>query len=88
MWNLIACSLYETSLAVCSQGSKLMASQRTMSGQNGDLTSQKLKCFNDIYVLLNFFLSQAFFSFFFQLRWHTLPYPETKEKFKLPELNN
>ena len=40
------------------------------------------------YVVVNF-LSQVIFAFvLFQLYYHTLPHPKTKEKQKLPEIKN
>ena len=42
-----------------------------------------------VYVVVNFFLSQLISIFpLFQLHLHTLPYPKTKEKQKLPEKEN
>ena len=41
-----------------------------------------------IYVVVNL-LSQVSFTFLLlQIHWHTLPYPKTKEKQKLPEIKN
>ena len=42
----------------------------------------------NVYVVVDF-LSQVIFIFLlFQLHLHTLPYPKTKEKQKLPEMKN
>ena len=43
---------------------------------------------NFIYVVVNFFIADNFYFPLFQLHWHTLPYPKTKEKQKLPETKN
>ena len=41
-----------------------------------------------LYIVVNF-LSQVIFLFLlFQLHLHTLPYPKTKEKQKLPKVKN